>query len=424
MMDVGHEETERVLEKIEKQISIEYARAEREVAQKLNDYLKKFETKDALKRKALANGLITEDEYEQWRIGQIMMGQRWAELRDSLAQDFTNADKIAKSIAFGYQPEVYAINHNYGTFEVEKGSMLDTSYTLYDRHTVEELFKNEEFIPSPGRKITAAINEGKALAWNKKAVQSSMMQSILQGESISQIATRLANTVGESDRKVAIRNARTLTTGVESAGREASYKRANDLGIETQSMWNATFDRRTRHWHATLHGVCKDIGKPFVNEFGEIMYPGDPKAHPSNIYNCRCRTTAVIKGFPREDPNKGLVYKDELGEITYEDWRRGHYEQKSHRITGQEEISEAIRMGYVQEYNGLSNIPGSRISVVDNNGNIRYTVKTKKELTDSANIIKDYAEMYSDRPSKWSGNIVVDHKLLEKGYAGAKKMEL
>ena len=94
----------------------------------VQDYLEKFRVKDELKLKALDNGMITEEEYKQWRVGQIMMGQRWAEMRDTLAQDYTNADKITRSIAYGHMPEVYAINFDYGTFQVEKGSLIDTSY--------------------------------------------------------------------------------------------------------------------------------------------------------------------------------------------------------------------------------------------------------------------------------------------------------
>ena len=322
MRDIGHEETEEVLKEIEKRISEEYAKAEREVAKTLDDYLEKFRVKDELKLKALDNGMITEEEYKQWRVGQIMMGQRWAEMRDTLAQDFTNADKIARSIAYGYMPEVYAINFDYGTFQVEKGSLIDTSYTLYDRNALEELVKNEDsFIPAPGRKVSRDIKEGKALAWNKKQVQSAMMQGLLQGESIPKLATRVADTVGESDRKAAIRNARTMTTGVQNAGRVASYDRANKMGIETRKQWLATLDNRTRHWHASLDGEVVDNDMPFENEYGEIMYPGDPSADPANIYNCRCTLIASIKGFERDSPNKGLSYKDDLGEISYDEWK-------------------------------------------------------------------------------------------------------
>ena len=229
--DIADEETEKVLKEIENEISKEYAQAEKEVAKKLDDYLEKFRVKDELKRKAVANGLISEQEYKDWRIGQIMIGQRWTEMRNALAQDLTNADKIARSIAFEHMPYVYAINHDYSTFLIEKASLLDTSYTLYDRHAMEQLVKDADtFIPAPGRKVKRDIKEGKALAWNNKLVQSAMMQSLLQGEAIPDIATRLAKSVGDSDRKAAIRNARTLTTGIENAGRVASYRRANDMG--------------------------------------------------------------------------------------------------------------------------------------------------------------------------------------------------
>lgn len=351
MKDIGHEETEKVLKEIEKRISEEYARAEKEVSKKLNDYLEKFRVKDALQQKAVDSGKITEEEYKQWRVGQIMMTKRWTEMRDTLAEDFTNADKIARSIAYDHMPEVYAINHDYGTFQVEKGSQMDTSYTLYDRNAFEQLVKDEDtFIPAPGRKVSRDIKEGKALAWNKKQVQSVMMQGLLQGESIPNLATRLAKTVGESDRKAAIRNARTMTTGVQNAGRVASYDRANDMGIETRKQWLATLDDRTRHWHASLDGVTVDNDEPFENEYGEIMYPGDPSADPSNIFNCRCTLIASIKGFERDVSDMNLRHDSHLKDMTYEEWREGHYEQTSDSLDKQDAISEMMKNEYVQDY--------------------------------------------------------------------------
>lgn len=355
MKDAGHDETNKVLDEIEKRIAKEYKQAEKEVAVKLGEYLRKFEIKDELKKRALENGLITEDEYKQWRIGQVMIGKRWAEMRDTLAQDFTNASQIAKSIAFDHMPEVYAINHDYGTFQVEKASLVDTSYTLYDRQALEELVKNEDkFIPAPGRKITRAINEGKQLAWDRKQVQSVMMQGLLQGESIPKLATRLANAVGESDRKAAVRNARTMTTGVQNAGRVASYRRANDMGIETRKQWLATLDDRTRHWHASLDGETVDYDEPFENELGEIMYPGDPAADPGNIFNCRCTLIPSIKGFERDVSDMNLRHDDHLKDMTYDEWRAGHYEQRSDSITKQDDIAERMQNAYNAEYRKYS----------------------------------------------------------------------
>ena len=118
--DAGHEETEQVLSELEKRISKEYAQAEQEVQEKLDDYLRRFKVKDDIKRQAWQDGKITKQEYEQWRYGQICVGERWQEMKDTLAEDYTNAAEIAKSITDGYMPEVYAINHNYGTYQVEQ----------------------------------------------------------------------------------------------------------------------------------------------------------------------------------------------------------------------------------------------------------------------------------------------------------------
>lgn len=353
--DEGHEETEDILRKLENRIAEEYKQAEKEVSEKLNEYLRKFQKKDEIKKKAVENGLITQKEYEEWLTGQIMIGKRWQEMRDSLAEDFTNANAIAKSIAYGYMPDVYALNHNYGTYQVEHGALVDTSYTLYDRHTVQRLFDdNNTFYHGPGRKITDRINRGLDTAWNKKNVQSCMLQGILQGESIGKMAARLANSVGEQNRKAAIRNVRTMATGVQNAGRVDSYDRAKKMGIKVKKQWLAALDSRTRHWHRELDGVSVDNDKPFENEFGKIMYPGDPSADGANIYNCRCTLIADIEGFENDLSDLSLRNTNKLGDMSYEEWKNEH-ESTSDPITKQDDIAEAMKRQYGNEYNNLRN---------------------------------------------------------------------
>ena len=96
-------------------------------------------------------------------------------MKDSLAADMANADGVAMSIVNGYLPEVYALNHNYGTFEVEKGARINTSYTLYDRQTVERLIRDDpKLIPHP------KLNKNKDIRWNKSRFNSGITQGILQ----------------------------------------------------------------------------------------------------------------------------------------------------------------------------------------------------------------------------------------------------
>ena len=355
MIDIGHEETERILREIEEMVSGEYLLAEREVQDKLDDYLSRFAVKDELKRRALDNGLITRAEYNEWRTGQIMVGKRWAELRDSLAEDFSNANSISKSIAFGYMPDVYALNHNYATFQVEHDALVDTSYSLYSREAVEGLFKGGKFYPSPGRRLTNRINVGLDIAWNKRQITSVMLQSILQGESIPMIARRLARTVGESNHKSTIRNVRTMATAVQNAGRVDSYKRCQKMGIKLKQEWMATLDNRTRHEHRLLDGQKVEVGTPFKVDGYEIEYPGDPNAPGYLIYNCRCTLIGALDGFSHDASDLSLRNTNKLGDMTYDEWKASK-DIVSEPITKQEEIEERMRRVYGAEYKQYSRL--------------------------------------------------------------------
>lgn len=347
--DEGHDETESVLSELEKEINAEYAKAEEEIQEKLDDYLRRFEVKDRLKKQAVLNGQITQAEYDQWRVGQIAIGERWEEMKDTIATDLTNTAEIAKSISYGHMPEVYAINHNYGTFQVEKESLVDTSYTLYDKQSVERLFKGGKFYHNPGKIVTNAINTGKQKAWDKRQVQSVMTQALLQGESIGKIATRLAKTVGDSDRKACIRNARTMTTGVENAGRTDSYKRAEKMGIKLMQEWLATLDSRTRHEHRMLDGQRVKVGEPFEVDGYKIEYPGDPSAEGHLIYNCRCTLVPVLSGFEVDSQDLSLRHDSNLEEETYEEWKE-QKESRSDPITKQDSIEQTMKRKYNNEY--------------------------------------------------------------------------
>lgn len=351
MPDAGHEATEAILKSIEYRISREYAQASVEVQAKLDDYLRRFLVKDKLKQKALAAGLITQEEYRKWLEAQIMVGRRWAEMQGILVEDYARYAQKAHSAAFSSMPEVFAVNINYGTYQIEHDGLVDTSFTLYDRNAVEQLLidDNGDFIPAPGRRLAADIDAGLVKQWNVKNVQSSMLQGILQGESIPNMATRLAFTVGEQNRKVAIRNARTMTTGIQNAGRLAAYDRAKRMGVKLKKEWIAILDGRTRHAHRELDGVAVENDEHFVNSIGRIMYPGDPRADAANIYNCRCTTIASIKGF--EDDASNLLERnvDKLGGMTYEEWKN-EKKSKSDPILKQDQIAMLMKRMYGAQY--------------------------------------------------------------------------
>lgn len=331
MADPAHKETDEMLDEIERKIRKEYLQAVSDTQEKLEDYLQRFEVKDSIKREQVELGKISESEYITWRRNQILVGERWQEMVDNLAEDYTNASKISMSIVNGYTPDAYATNFNYGTFQVESGGTVDTAFTLYDRSTVENLLKNDpELLPSP------TVNVPKEKRWNKQHIVSAVTQGVLQGESMNKIARRMQS-VGDMDFRAAMRNARTAVTGAENAGRVDSYKRAEAMGIELRQEWLATLDRRTRHTHRRLDGARVKVGEKFDNG---CRYPGDPYGEAGEVYNCRCTLVAVVDGVNQSNAPRN----SKLGEMSYDEWKNNRIKVESNRpVFELDDQGEAIK---------------------------------------------------------------------------------
>ena len=291
MADKAHRLTDEKLEEMEKRLSAIYSRAEKEIQKTADDYFSKFEAEDAKKRKLVEAGKITEDEYKKWRKGKVMYGKRFTEMKEQCAKQLLNVNQTAIFYVNGELPEVYAINYN--ALEGSVDGVGGYSFSLVDADTVRNLATTDTSL-LPYKELDPA----KDIPWNMKKINAETLQGILQGESMDKIAKRIMN-VQEMNKTQAIRSARTIVTGAENKGRQDSYARAEADGIILDKEWIATNDGRTRHWHAELDGKTVPQDKPFSNDIGLIMFPGDPGAHPSNTYNCRCTMAAVVKGFKK-----------------------------------------------------------------------------------------------------------------------------
>lgn len=313
-MDYGHSQADKKLKSLEHRLQKEYKKASKQVEAKMHEYLANFERQDVIMAERLKAGEITKKQYMKWRSESMMMTKRWETLSSDLANAYANSGKIAEAMIRDNAYDIYALNFNFGTFEVESTAGVDTVFTLYDRNTVKRLVKdNPTLLPPPGKKTSEAIARGELKRWNRRQIQSVMTQSILQGEPIPKIAKRLAETVGERNMHSAIRNARTMTTSAENAGRLDSYRRAKDMGIEVMKTWVATLDSRTRHTHRMIDGETVDVDEPFSNG---LMFPADPDGDPEEVYNCRC--TLVTRAMSIDGVDLTDVYGD------YSEWEDAH----------------------------------------------------------------------------------------------------
>lgn len=327
--DIGHERTDELLNSLERRIAGIYRAAARDMQKKIQDYFESFAKRDAEMREMIGqtvNGKKwMEQDYKQWRLAQISRGERYVALRDQLAERMTDANTVATSYINDSTPNIYSLNRNYAAYTIEQVSG-NVGFTLWDESTVKRLLKESPDL-MPYYPAQRALKRGIDLAWGKKMISSQLTQSILQGETLKQMADRLQRNIPAMNRDSAIRAARTAVTGAENAGRMDSYVAAAKMGIKVRKRWIATKDNRTRHSHAMLDGKTVDYDKPFVSDLGsEMMFPGDPQgAKPGDLYNCRCSMRTVekegIEAEPRQMRVKGPDGRYVLvNEMTYSEW--------------------------------------------------------------------------------------------------------
>lgn len=299
MPDYAHRKTDKQLDAMERKLRGIYSRAHAEVQKSWNKYMsesaekikplqdaydaaKKSGDKDAIKKagKALASA----------QREQTLMNDNYKRMVERTAKELSQVNEMAVAYINGELPKTYATNYNFFGNQIAR-EVPKYTFELVDAGTVANLIKSDKSL-LPTRKLDVAKDK----RWNTKKMNSEVLQGILQGESMPEIANRLQK-VEHMNAESAIRNARTMVTGAENKGRMDMLKRANDDGIEAQKRWIATKDNRTREWHAELDGALAKQDEPFVNFIGEIMFPGDPNASGANVYNCRCSLGYEIIGF-------------------------------------------------------------------------------------------------------------------------------
>lgn len=306
--DAGYIETEEILSDLVAELESVYGVAYDEMLVKAQKYLEWFVTADVIKKKLLDEGKIDNAEYKRWRNTYMFQGRQTYALLDTLSTDLTNINEIAASIINGYMPEVYAINGNYITYKIEKDINAHIVFTLFDEPTVERLVREKpDLLPK------ARVDIPKDKRWNKKKLTAAVTQGILQGETIDEIAKRLA-AVTDMNKNSAVRNAATMTTSAQNGGRLDAAKRAEKMGVVLVGRWLATLDGHTRYTHRQCDGEERRTGERFTNG---LLYPGDPKGPPEEVYNCRCCYTTVVKGSLVDFSDRD----NQLQGMTYDQWK-------------------------------------------------------------------------------------------------------
>lgn len=300
--DEGRRLTDAELEALEKRIREMYGGAAKNLQQIIDEYFANFRLRDEEMQKLIGtvvNGREwTEEDYKQWRLAQMGRGERFEALRDKLAERLTNANEVAISYVNDATPGIYTLNRNYAAYEV---SDAGGDFTLYDEQTVRRLIVEQPDL-MPYYPKEKAVRRGIDLEFGKKQITNAVTAGILMGRSSRGIAADLRRRIIDMSVESAIRAARTAVTAAENGGRQATYEKAAEMGIEVQREWIATKDHRTREWHGKADGQRVGVDEAFTVGGEKLMFPGDRSHGASgwNIYNCRCALKAFVKGHERK----------------------------------------------------------------------------------------------------------------------------
>ena len=325
-MDEARKKTDKKLQRMERKVNNIYEEAYSDISEKWNKFMNSHypkldraiqDLREAEKSGDAAAIKEAKDVYERTAKNIVVNNRRFSSMAEETAAKISHTNEIALAYVNDQLPAIYSLNYNAFGEEKIKGY----GFSLVNESAIKELAKSDKTL-LPKKKLDIP----KDMQWNKKLINSQMLQGILQGENIPAMAKRLMN-VTDMNRVSAIRNARTMTTAAENKGRQDSYKKATKDGVIMKRIWVATTDDRTRAWHSDLDGVAVDVDEPWENDYGEIMFPGDPHADPANVYNCRCSIRAHVQGFrwnkeleeqtEAEVDKNGLTLKEQAEIMSY-----------------------------------------------------------------------------------------------------------
>lgn len=328
MSDLGTRFTDARHAALVKQFNRVYRQAQQEIIEKLNEHTKRMNAKAKIKLAQLAAGTLSQQDFDDWLNGQVYIGKLWRDKVTSVTSTLMQANQQANAMIENEKRAVFGENASFQAYQLEHDADLDLSFTVYDSATVTRLL-NEEPELLPRKKV----NGKKDQAWNRRAIANAVTQGIIQGESVDEVAKRIAKQTCSKNKAAMTRYARTALTGAQNAGRMEVLHEAQHMGIKVKKRWLAALDSRTREAHQHLDSQVQEVDKPFHSDLGDIMYPGDFRAKPGNVWNCRCTLVYEYDEYPTQYSERrayaeyidddGEYHRESytLGNISYNDWK-------------------------------------------------------------------------------------------------------
>lgn len=281
MTDRAHIKTDKRLARLERQLQRHYQIAQGKVLRMAESYFSLFEKADKEMRKKNDAGEITNKQYKAWRKKTMLRGRAFEELKSRVSALMLRTNKEAAELINSEMQAVYTENYN---------GIADHNIAGFDAIDAP----NEETIQRlPHREMDAE----KDTTWNRYRTEAGVVAAIVAGVSFQDMAEEVSRVARENFNSMR-RAAVTMVTSAENMGRADSFAEVQRIvgdGRRVRKRWHTVGDDRVRHAHRQMDGIDIPLGAAFVNSAGVIMQPGDMRASPQNVYNCRCWIEIVIR---------------------------------------------------------------------------------------------------------------------------------
>jgi len=311
MVDRAHKWTDKQIKRLAERIRYHYRKSASELKKKAQKHLDSYERNRVKMAAMLSNGEITPDEFAQWKSKWAVIAARDQKMIADLTESAQHATAEARSMISSEAPSVFAECANWSAYEIDRAIGRRIGFDILDKDTVLYMMHRDPKVLPISQKT---MLRGATAKWHSQKLTSALTQGILQGESVKDVAKRIAG-ISAIDSRAAEKAARTALTCAENKGRQHSYERAAELGVEGEKEWLATLDDRTRDSHREMDGVRVKVDEKFPNGLEE---PGDPDGEPEEVWNCRCTMTLVVP----EVAEQQLERWDRLpADVSYDEWK-------------------------------------------------------------------------------------------------------
>jgi hypothetical protein len=331
------------LERLEGDIASLYSNVSKGLLIEFTEFTDTFAEEDAKYRVMVANGQMTQEEYQLWLQRKTVQNEMYKATIDSMADTLVRADQLAMAMINGTLPVVVAQSYNFvqslGFAAADKAGLSVGTFQVYNARTVQAIMNGKDV-------LKPKVDIPEDLKWNKDKLNKAVNTSIIKGESMDDAAKRLQQ-VANMDNNAAIRNARTAITSAENLGRTEASDFIRKQGVPIDDVWHCIYDSRTRDSHLLLDGTTRDkfgyFGADFLNT--PLRYPADPMGDPEEIYNCRCRVSIELEGI---DHSKDEELYEEFMKTNYpNDWKNlqenQHYQDKKREEIATKDYQKALK---------------------------------------------------------------------------------